>query len=155
MLLLSIGLTCGTRRSNDATLTSGTRISVPESCDGSTASMSSSTARIEAYSVPCAPDTTASTGPGRAPLITATPMSVAASDPAGTLRTPRAFWPRDAVAVPDVNDARVSCAPAPPPSQSVRPAAHIDRFMWRFIWRFMWATLQRFEQLNIVGVCDQ
>src|SRR5437773_3964198 len=110
MLLLSTGLTCGTTRSNDGTLTSGTRISVPESCAGSTASMSFSTAMIDAYSVPCAPDTIASAGPGLAPLITTTPMSVAGSDPAGTFSTPYAFCPRAAEAVPTENVAPASCA---------------------------------------------
>ena len=67
MLLLSVGLTCGVMRSNDGTFTSGTRISVPDTSAGLTSSMSISTATIDAYSEPCAPDTTASTGPGRAP----------------------------------------------------------------------------------------
>jgi hypothetical protein len=69
--LLSTGLTCGVIFSNEFTLTRGTRISVPDSVAGSTAggsaAISISTAMIEAYSVPCAPDTTASTGPGLAP----------------------------------------------------------------------------------------
>ena len=42
--------------------------------------ISFSTAMIDAYSVPWAPDTMASTGPGRAPWTTATGMLVAASD---------------------------------------------------------------------------
>ena len=56
MLLLSVGLTCGTIFSNDGTLTSGTRIRVPDTSAGLTASISISTAMIDAYSVPCAPD---------------------------------------------------------------------------------------------------
>src|SRR5258707_15302503 len=57
---------------------------------------------MEAYSVPCAPLTNASTGPGFAPRITATGMEVAASDPAGTSKNPMTFWPAEAVAVPTV-----------------------------------------------------
>jgi len=61
-------------------LTSGTRITVPDSVVGSIAGRGSapiniSTARMDAYSVPCAPLTTASTGPGRAPWMTDTGMS--------------------------------------------------------------------------------
>ena len=50
------------------------------------AAMSFSRAMMDAYSVPCAPETRASTGPGFAPLTTTTGMSVAASTPAGTWR---------------------------------------------------------------------
>src|SRR5207248_693485 len=45
-------------------------------------------ALTDANSVPGAPDTVASAGPGRAPLITTPPISVAGSDPAGTLSAP-------------------------------------------------------------------
>src|SRR3954451_22467132 len=100
MLLLSVGLTCGTMRSNDGTLTIGTRMIVPERSAGLTASINCSTATIDAYSVPCAPATTASTGPGRVPCTTTTGMSYPASDPAGTLIAPYARVPRCAVAVP-------------------------------------------------------
>src|SRR6266508_1175768 len=110
MLLLSTGFTWGTIRSNDATLINGTRIRVPDSCAGSTASINRSTATIDAYSVPWAPDAIASTGPGFAPCSTATAMSYPASEPAGTFSTPRASWPRAAIAVPTVNVARGSCA---------------------------------------------
>ena len=75
MLLLSVGLTCGVIFSNDGTLMSGTRMSVPETSAGLTVSISRCTARIDAYSLPWAPDATASTGPGRAPWTTATGMS--------------------------------------------------------------------------------
>ena len=75
MLLLSVGFTCGVIRSNDGTLMSGSRISVPATSSGFTLSISISTAMIDAYSVPCAPDATASTGPGRAPWTTTTGMS--------------------------------------------------------------------------------
>ena len=75
MLLLSVGFTCGVSFSNDGTLTSGTRISVPERSAGLTASISSCTATIDAYSVPCAPETMASTGPALAPCSTATGIS--------------------------------------------------------------------------------
>ncbi len=67
MLLPSTGFTCGTFCSKDARLTSGTMTTVPEICAGSSFSISFSSAMIEAYSVPCAPATSASTGPGRAP----------------------------------------------------------------------------------------
>ena len=67
MLLLSVGFTCGVIVSNDGTLMIGTRISVPATSAGFTASMSISTAMIDAYSLPWAPDATASTGPGLAP----------------------------------------------------------------------------------------
>ena len=64
MLLPSIGLTWAIFCSNDAMLTSGTMITVPEICAGSSSSISRSSAMMEAYSVPCAPATSASTGPG-------------------------------------------------------------------------------------------
>ena len=53
--------------------------------DGSNADWASfCNARIEAYSVPCEPATSASVGPGLAPLITMTGMLAGASTPAGT-----------------------------------------------------------------------
>jgi hypothetical protein len=100
MLLLSVGLTCATFCSNDGTLINGTRITVPLTVFGSSCWISRSTAMIEAYSVPCAPDTMARTGPGRAPLTTATGMVSAASLPAGTSMAPRPTWPLGATAVP-------------------------------------------------------
>ena len=100
MLFPSTGLTCGTFCSNDATLTSGTRTTVPESAAGSIADTSFETATIEAYSVPCAPETRARTGPGFVPRITATSMRVAASTPAGTSIAPKTLRPGAAVAVP-------------------------------------------------------
>src|SRR5580765_6402322 len=57
---------------------------------------------IDVYSVPCAPETSASTGPGLAPRTTTTGIDVAASAPAGTSRVPVAYWPGPAVAVPTV-----------------------------------------------------
>src|SRR5258708_26667599 len=65
---------------------------------------------MEAYSVPWAPETSASTGPGLVPWNTATGIAVAASTPAGTWRKPMAFCPGEAVAVPTVKPA---CAMAP------------------------------------------
>ena len=67
MLLLSVGLTCGTIFSNDGMFTIGMSTSVPESSRGLTLLIRRSTAMIDAYSVPWAPETTASTGPGFAP----------------------------------------------------------------------------------------
>ena len=57
MLLLSVGLTCGVIFSNDGTLTSGTqdqRAGELRRIDG--VDQAASTAMIDAYSVPCAPD---------------------------------------------------------------------------------------------------
>src|SRR4051812_21693165 len=106
MLLPSTGFTCAIFCSNDGTLTSGTRMTVPLRVFGSICCIRRSTAMIDAYSVPCAPETIASTGPGRAPLKTATGIDSAASDPAGTSMVPRAICPRGAAAVPT----RTSCA---------------------------------------------
>src|SRR6476620_7804593 len=100
MLFPSTGLTCGTFPSNEATLTSGTRITVPERTAGSIAETSLETATTDAYSVPCAPDTSARTGPGFVPRITATSIRVAASTPAGTSMAPYTRLPATAVAVP-------------------------------------------------------
>src|SRR5262245_50990732 len=104
MLVPSTGFTCATFCSNDGTFTSGTRITVPLTAFGSSCWISRSTAMIEAYSVPWAPETTASTGPGFAPLTMATGMESAGSVPAGTSMAPRATAPRAAVAVPTRND---------------------------------------------------
>src|SRR6266853_2007982 len=100
MLLLSTGLTCGTFCSNDWMLMSGTRMTVPVTCAGSRLAMSFSMAMIETYSVPCAPETSARTLPGLAPLTMTTGMLVAASTPAGTPRVPVDFSPGAAEAVP-------------------------------------------------------
>ena len=105
MLFPSTGLTCAIFCSKEGTLTSGTRITVPDTTAGSICWMSRSTAMIEAYSVPCAPETIARTGPGLAPCTTETGILSAASVPAGTSIAPNAFCPRAAVAVPTVNDA--------------------------------------------------
>src|SRR5437764_1486809 len=75
MLLLSTGLTCGVIFSNDAMLTMGTSTSVPDSSTGLTRAIRSSTAMIDAYSDPCEPATTASTGPEREPPIGSASLS--------------------------------------------------------------------------------
>src|SRR4051812_50107496 len=62
--------------------------------------MTFSRAMMEAYSVPCAPETSASTGPGLLPRTTTTGIEVAASTPAAISRVPVAFCPGAAVAVP-------------------------------------------------------
>ena len=67
MFLPSTGLRCGTIRWNDGTFSSGTMITVPETVVASMDAISCSSAMIDAYSVPCAPARSASTGPGRAP----------------------------------------------------------------------------------------
>src|ERR1041385_3480581 len=100
MLLPSTGLTCGTFCSKDAMLTSGKMMTVPETCAGSSVWMTFSRAMMEAYSVPCAPETSARTGPGLLPRTTTTGIDVAESTPAGTSRVPVAFCPGAAVAVP-------------------------------------------------------
>src|SRR5579864_3612849 len=71
---------------------------------------------IDAYSVPCAPETSASTGPGLAPWKTTTGIEAAASTPAGTSRVPVAFCPGAAVAVPTV---KVFCASMPAEQRTV------------------------------------
>src|SRR5689334_1814252 len=108
MLLPSMGFTCGTFFSNEARFTTGTMISVPEISCGSTFWMTFSSAIIEAYSVPCAPETSARVGPGLAPLMTTTGMFVPGSIPAGTWRKPVLFSPETAVAVP--TETLVVCA---------------------------------------------
>ena len=64
MFLPSVGLRCGTTFWNDGTFTSGRMITVPVSCFASISPISFSSAMIDAYSVPCAPASSASTGPG-------------------------------------------------------------------------------------------
>src|SRR5882762_2062968 len=103
MLLLSMGLTCGTFCSNEAMLTSGRIMTVPEICAGSRLPITPSRAMIDAYSVPWAPETSANVGPGLLPRMTTTGIWVAASEPARTSSVPVAFWPDSAVAVPTVN----------------------------------------------------
>src|SRR6185369_10150236 len=85
---------------------------------------------IDAYSVPCAPETMASTGPGRAPCTTATGIDSAASLPAGTSIAPKAVCPRLAFAVPTVNveaEAALAAgpcvAPAPAAAATAAPVA--------------------------------
>ena len=83
-------------------LTSGIKITVPEIFAASSVAMSRSTAMIDAYSVPCAPETMVRTGPGFAPRKITTGICVAASTPAGTSMKPMDFWPGMATAVPTV-----------------------------------------------------
>ena len=111
MFLPSTGLRCGTIFVNDGTFSSGTTISVPASCAASTAAGSCSSAMIDAYSVPCAPAMSASTGPGRAPFTTTTGIERAASTPAGTSMVPAAVCPGAALAVPTANDVCASAFP--------------------------------------------
>src|SRR5229473_3881482 len=106
MLLLSTGLTWGTFCSKEGMLTRGRRTTVPDICAGSRLAMRSSSAMMEAYSVPCAPETRASSAPGFAPRTMTTGICVPVSVPAGTSMKPVAFWPRSAVAVPTV---KVDC----------------------------------------------
>ena len=63
-------------------------ITVPDSCFASMPVISFSSAMIDAYSVPCAPARSASTGPALAPCATATGIDIAASLPAGTSMAP-------------------------------------------------------------------
>src|SRR5882724_9482272 len=91
---------CGTIFSNDATLSSGTMITVPDNVAGSILAISRVSATTDAYSEPCAPDTNATTLPGFAPCTTATPTDVPASEFGGTTISPYASFPRAAVAVP-------------------------------------------------------
>src|SRR5262245_49750694 len=102
MLFRSIGFMCGVICWNDAMLMIGTTITVPVSAFASMRGMSRWSATMELYSVPWLPATNATTGPGRAPWITATGMASAESEPAGTGMMPVAVVPRCAVAVPTV-----------------------------------------------------
>ena len=88
MFLPSTGLRCGTTFTNDGTFSSGTMITVPDSCVASIVVISFSSAMIDAYSVPCAPASRASTGPAFAPCATAIGIDSAASLPAGTSMDP-------------------------------------------------------------------
>ncbi len=118
-------------RSNEGTLISGTMMTVPESEAASRRPTSCCSAMIDAYSVPCAPATSARTGPGFAPCTTATGIDSAASAPAGTSMLPVAVCPRAALAVPTVNtggscaarttDAPVIAAATTPAITAVRP----------------------------------
>src|SRR5438874_693127 len=119
MLLLSIGFTCAIFCWNEFTFTSGTMMTVPASCDGSRSAITRSSAMIDAYSVPCAPETSARTGPGRAPCATTTGMLSAASDPAGISIVPETFSARPARAVPTTN----ASSPGPARAASKRAVA--------------------------------
>ena len=131
MLLPSIGFTCAIFCSKDATLTRGTRMTEPEICAGSSNWMRRSTARMDEYSVPCAPATIASTGPGFAPCTIATAMLLPASTPAGTAMTPVTFCPRAASAVPTFSVGRGSAMawePTTPASGTIaaRPSSRAN-----------------------------
>src|SRR5579863_1097346 len=76
---------------------------------------------IDAYSVPCKPDTSARTAPGLEPRITATGIEVAASTPPGTSMKPVAFSPGAADAVPTL---KLAC-PTAAPEISIKKAASI------------------------------
>ena len=84
MPFLSTGLTCTVICSNDATFSSGRTMTVPESACGSIFAESRVSATTDAYSVPWLPAMNATVLPGLSPRITATPIVVAASEPAGT-----------------------------------------------------------------------
>src|SRR4051812_35702588 len=60
-------------------------------------------ATIDVYSVPWAPETKATIGPGRRPRITATGIEVPESLPAATTIAPYAVTPGAALADPTVN----------------------------------------------------
>src|SRR5713226_443967 len=83
-------------------LMSGTRMTVPVTCAGSSAAISFSMAIMETYSVPWAPETSARTLPGLAPFTTTTGILVPASTPGGTSRYPVVFCPGAAEAEPTV-----------------------------------------------------
>ena len=88
MPFLSMGFVWTVICSKDATLSNGATMTVPLSVFGSMRAVSRVRATIDAYSVPWLPATNATTGPGFAPLTTATEMVVAASVPAGTVNSP-------------------------------------------------------------------
>src|ERR1043166_1176650 len=106
----------------------GTMMTVPEISAGFSMPINFSSAMIDVYSVPCAPATSASTGPFRAPWITATGMLKAASLPAGTSIVPVAFWPGATVAVPTE---KLAFCPAAVPRKSDPSTAmpHSNRFI--------------------------
>src|SRR5689334_6399771 len=103
MPLRSTGLMWGVMDVHDGTLMMGTMMTLPARLRASMRGMSRCMAIMELYSVPWLPETNATVGPGRAPRMTATGMSRAESDPAGTAITPVAVVPRCADAVPTVS----------------------------------------------------
>src|SRR5438046_1078531 len=105
MFFWSAGFKCGTIWENEPTLRRGAMITLPERAAGSTACASFWRARMEAYSVPCAPATKAMAGPGFAPLMRMTGMLAAASDAAGIAIQPLTRSPDRAVAEPTVRSA--------------------------------------------------
>ena len=88
MPLPSIGFTWTIIWVNEATFSSGATMTVPEMVLGSSRPIIRGSATIDVYSVPGLPATSATTGPGRAPLTTATCRLVAESIAAGMLMTP-------------------------------------------------------------------
>src|SRR6266545_6661893 len=85
--------------------------------------MSFVTATIDAYSVPCAPETSARTGPGFVPRTTATAMDVPGSTPAGTSIVPKTFFPATAVAVPTEKTFACGVAAKPCTASAIPKAA--------------------------------
>ena len=75
-------------------------MTVPLSFFASIRAMSCCMATIDVYSVPCAPETKATVGPGFTPRTTATPIVNAESLPAGIAIVPYAVFPGAAVAEP-------------------------------------------------------
>jgi len=86
--------------------------------------MTFSKVMMEAYSVPCAPETSASTGPGLFPRTTTTGIEVAASTPAAISKVPVAFCPGAAVAVPTV---KLFCAGAVAQQKAIENNKHAMR----------------------------
>src|SRR4051812_49437907 len=83
---------------------------------------------MDAYSVPCAPETNASTGPGLFPRTMTTGIDVAASTPAGISRVPVVFCPGAAVAVPTV---KLFCASTVAQQKATRENKHA--MQWSFM----------------------
>src|SRR5690242_14270038 len=117
MFLPSTGFRCGTFCAKEAGFTRGTMMRAPESSVGSADWANFCKAMIDAYSVPCDPETKARVGPGLAPFTTITAMLVAGSTPAGTGMNPVAFCPACVAAVPTVMSA----------ARPDRPAARISK----------------------------
>src|SRR5438067_8502289 len=110
-------------------LISGTMMTVPEISVGFSIPINFSSAMIEVYSVPCAPATSASTGPGFAPWKTATGMLRPASTPGGTSMVPVALCPRAAVAVPTVKVPRGCATDTTTRTDASNPTAETNRIM--------------------------
>ena len=104
-------------------------MTVPEISAGFSIPINFSSAMIEVYSVPCAPATSASTGPGFAPWKTATGMLRPASTPGGTSMVPVALCPRAAVAVPTVKVPRGCATDTTTRTDASNPTAETNRIM--------------------------